>query len=122
MGDKSLDCVSQSVLTRRYTLFKNLHFYVFGEMAASDLEPTAAQSGNSPNSKEKSVEPKKDETVSEAMNHFSAGKRHMLVQDIPAAVESLALACELFSEQYGETAGECAETYLYYGKALLEMA
>lgn len=93
-------------------------------MAASDIEPTAAQSGNSPNSKEKSVSPKKDETttMSDAMNHFSTGKRNMLVQDIPNAVESFALACELFSEQYGETAGECAEAYLYYGKALLEMA
>jgi len=93
-------------------------------MAASDVEPTAAQSGNSPNSKDKSVSPKKDETstMSDAMNHFATGKRHMLVQDIPNAVESLALACELLSEQYGETAGECAEAYLYYGKALLEMA
>jgi len=93
-------------------------------MAASDLEPTAAQSGNSPNSKEKSVSPQKDETatMSEAMNHLNTGKRNLLVQDIPAAVESLAVACEQFSEQHGETAGECAEAYLYYGKALLEMA
>jgi len=93
-------------------------------MAASDIEPTAALSGNSPNSKEKSVSPKKDETatMSDAMTHFSTGKRNLLVQDIPNAVESFALACELFSEQYGETAGECAEAYLYYGKALLEMA
>merc|ERR1712179_84093 len=60
--------------------------------------------------------------MSEAMNHLNTGKRHLLVQDIPAAVESLAVACEQFSEQHGETAGECAETYLYYGKALLEMA
>merc|ERR1711890_26633 len=100
------------------TFDKNLLF----TMAASDVEPTAAQSGNSPNSKDKS--PKKDETatMSDAMNHFATGKRHMLVQDIPNAVESLALACELLSEQYGETAGECSEAYLYYGKALLEMA
>lgn len=70
------------------------------------------------------MSPKKDETAtpSDAMNHFATGKRNLLVQDIPNAVESFALACELFSEQYGETAGECADAYLYYGKALLEMA
>merc|ERR1712112_222839 len=58
----------------------------------------------------------------EAMNHLVAGKRHMLVQDIAAAVASLATACEMLSAEFGETAVECAETYFYYGKALLEMA
>merc|ERR1712096_183838 len=35
---------------------------------------------------------------------------------------SLALSCELLSTQFGETAKECAESYYYYGKALLELS
>merc|ERR1719244_1189430 len=58
----------------------------------------------------------------EAMNQFVAGKRHLLVKDLNSAVTSLALACELMSAEYGETANECADAYYYYGKALLEMA
>ncbi|CAN0533943.1 unnamed protein product, partial [Ectocarpus sp. 8 AP-2014] len=34
----------------------------------------------------------------------------------------LAKACELLSAQFGETAKECAESYFYYGKALLELS
>ena len=59
---------------------------------------------------------------SQALMSLVTGKRHMLVQDIPAAVSSLGEACELLSEEFGETAPECAEAYFYYGKALLEMA
>jgi len=53
---------------------------------------------------------------------LGAGKRHLLVQDVDAAVESFGEACELFSAQFGENAVECGEAYLYYGKALLEQA
>ena len=28
----------------------------------------------------------------------------------------------MFAEQFGETAPECAESYFYYGRALLELA
>ena len=31
-------------------------------------------------------------------------------------------SCRLFAEQFGETAPECAESYFYYGRALLELA
>jgi len=94
-------------------------------VAVADVE-AKAQSGNSPNSKEAS--PKKGEDgnpadqKAEAYAALGAGKRHLLVADIAAAVSSLGLACELFSIQFGETAPECSEVYFYYGKALLELA
>jgi len=100
-------------------------------MAASDVEPVAKpQTGKSPNSQHKSTSPQKAGSPQkepltvrkEAMNHLVAGKRHMLVQDIAAAVASLATACEMLSAEFGETAVECADAYFHYGKALLEMA
>jgi len=98
-------------------------------MTASSIEKTQAQ-GGSPQEKNTVVpsdtgaSPVKtaSEKHKEAMNHFVAGKRHLLVKDIDAAVTSLALACELLSAEFGETAYECADAYYYYGKALLEMA
>merc|ERR1712025_827927 len=53
---------------------------------------------------------------------LSEGKRHLLVGEIPDAVSSLALSCELLSKQFGETHKECAYAYFYYGKSLLDMA
>merc|ERR1711970_1335804 len=93
-------------------------------MAASDVETVTPHSGKSPNSQQKATSPQKDATTvkKEAINHLVAGKRHMLVQDIAAAVASLAQACEMMSAQFGETAVECADAYFHYGKALLEMA
>jgi len=94
--------------------------------AADDKSAAAAQSGGSPI--ETSTSPAKDTGAApadqhkEAMNHFVAGKRHLLVKDISAAVTSLGQACELLSALYGETGYECADAYYYYGKALLEMA
>merc|ERR1712179_719209 len=37
-------------------------------------------------------------------------------------VSEFAQACELLSAAFGETGKECAESYYYYGKALLEMS
>jgi len=99
-------------------------------MTASDVTATKAQ-GGSP--KEKTIvaaaatgaSPVKATSTDkhkEAMNHFVAGKRDLLVKDIESAVTSLATACELLSAEFGETAYECADAYYYYGKALLEMA
>merc|ERR1712115_61256 len=94
-------------------------------VAANDVS-AVAQSGKSPNSKEASpVKVAESEAVDpkqEAANCLAVGKRNLLVSDIPLAVSSLGEACELFTKVYGETAPECAETYFYYGKALLEMA
>jgi len=53
---------------------------------------------------------------------LSRGKRHLVVSDVPEAVSTLALACELLSKQFGESNIECAEAYFFYGKALLEMS
>ena len=68
--------------------------------------------------KEKTVEEQK----AEAFSSLAAGKRHLLVSDIPLAVYTLGEACELLAKVFGETASECGEVYSYYGKALLEMA
>ena len=58
----------------------------------------------------------------EAMNLLVAGKRHLLVKELEAAVESFGTATELLATEYGEAAFECADAYFFYGKALLELA
>ncbi len=58
----------------------------------------------------------------EAFGHLAAGKRNLLVSDVPAAVNSFAESCRMLGEHYGETAAECGEAFYYYGRALLEMA
>jgi len=58
----------------------------------------------------------------EAMTHLMAGKRHMLVRDTPAALDSLAMSCEMISKTFGESSTECADAYFHYGRALLEMS
>eukprot|EP00091_Calanus_sinicus_P011289 TRINITY_DN255_c0_g1_i2.p1 TRINITY_DN255_c0_g1~~TRINITY_DN255_c0_g1_i2.p1 ORF type:complete len:485 (-),score=232.46 TRINITY_DN255_c0_g1_i2:77-1441(-) len=96
-------------------------------MTATDVATAApkAQDGKScPNSKEASPVKVKTpaEVQEEATTCLVTGKRHLLVSDVPAAVTILAKACELLSAQFGETAKECAESYFYYGKALLELS
>lgn len=77
--------------------------------------PATASPRSSPTKKEIDV-------ATMALNQFAQGKRHLLVSDIPSAVNSLQEACKLLAEQYGETAPECGDAYFCYGKALLEMA
>jgi len=60
--------------------------------------------------------------TNEAMSHFIAGKRHMLVKDTPAALDSLAMSCEMLAKSFGESSAECADAYFHYGRALLEMS
>merc|ERR1711872_162934 len=62
------------------------------------------------------------EVQEEASTCLTTGKRHLLVNDVPAAAAEFAQACELLSAEFGETAKECAESYYYYGKSLLEMS
>ncbi|XP_067004089.2 protein HGV2 isoform X2 [Anabrus simplex] len=58
----------------------------------------------------------------EAFTHLAQGKRHLLVRDYFEAATSLAQACKLLAEQYGECANEVGDAYFNYGKALLELA
>jgi len=64
----------------------------------------------------------KEEIQEEATTLLTTGKRHLLVNDVPAAVTTMSQACELLSKMFGETAIECAEAYYLYGKALLELS
>jgi len=95
-------------------------------MVSAETSAPVAQSGKSPNSKtgspSKEVEQSPEEVRAAAFASLAAGKRHLLVQDIPLAVSTLGEACELLSGVFGETAAEMAEVYFYYGKALLELA
>jgi len=94
-------------------------------MTATDVASTPqVQDAKASSSKEASPVKTRspNEVLEEATSLLSTGKRNMLVNDVPAAVSSLAKACELVSAQFGETANECAESYFYYGKALLELS
>jgi len=69
-----------------------------------------------------SVSQSPDQLKANGYSQLSLGKRHLLVSDIPEAVSTLAMACDLLAKQFGETHVECAEAYFYYGKSLLEMS
>merc|ERR1712036_181516 len=60
--------------------------------------------------------------MEEATNLLTAGKRDLLLSNVPDAVTKLAQASELLSTTFGETGPETAETYFYYGKSLLELS
>ncbi|KAJ8728311.1 hypothetical protein PYW08_016696 [Mythimna loreyi] len=53
---------------------------------------------------------------------LAAGRRHLAVRDFSAAASSLAEACEGLAKEHGDTADQCAEAYLWYGKALLGLS
>lgn len=61
-------------------------------------------------------------TTSSAEELLAVGRRHLAVRDYHAATESLAKACEMLAKTHGDTADECAEAYLWYGKALLGLS
>merc|ERR1712127_1130533 len=64
----------------------------------------------------------KEQATEFAMGLLVQGRRHLLVSDIPNAIAALAESSQMLGEHYGEFADECAESYYYYGIALLEMA
>lgn len=90
------------------------------ELAAST--PADASEG----SNSKTASPIKEKTPAEvqeeATNLLTAGKRDLLLNNVPDAVTKLAQASELLSKTFGETGPETAETYYYYGKSLLELS
>ena len=51
---------------------------------------------------------------------IQSGKKNLLLKNIPDAVSDLSEACEQLSNKFGDKADECAEAFLYYGKALLQ--
>lgn len=60
--------------------------------------------------------------VIDAVNLLAHGKRNILCGEIPQAVNQLQEACKILGSEYGELADECADAYLWYGKALLELS
>jgi len=69
------------------------------------------------------VENKKPSGVSiEAQNLISTGKRHFICGEVQDAIDAFSQACQLLADKYGQTHDMLASPYLYYGKALLEMA
>ena len=94
-------------------------------MTATDISTsTPANASEGPNSK--TASPVKEKTPAEvkeeATNLLTAGKRDLLLSNVPDAVTKLAQASELLSKAFGETGAETAETYFYYGKSLLELS
>merc|ERR1712112_38892 len=53
---------------------------------------------------------------------IQSGRKHLLLKNIPDAVSDLSEACEQLSNKFGDEAEECAEAFLDYGKALLELS
>ncbi|XP_028169767.1 protein HGV2-like isoform X1 [Ostrinia furnacalis] len=61
-------------------------------------------------------------STSSATELLSTGRRNLAVRDFSAAAEALAKACELLAKEHGDTADQCAEAYLWYGKSLLGLS
>ncbi|KAG6463081.1 histone-binding protein N1/N2 [Manduca sexta] len=62
------------------------------------------------------------EVTSTPTELLGVGRRNLAVRDFNAAAEALAKACELLAKEHGDTADQCAEAYLWYGKALLGLS
>nr|XP_026690318.1 protein HGV2-like [Ciona intestinalis] len=54
--------------------------------------------------------------------NLANGKKNLLCGDFPEAVACFQATSALQSERFGETSHECAESFYFYGKALLELA
>ncbi|XP_040833684.1 nuclear autoantigenic sperm protein isoform X1 [Ochotona curzoniae] len=58
----------------------------------------------------------------EAKKLLGLGQKHLVMGDVPAAVNAFQEAASLLGKKYGETANECGEAFFFYGKSLLELA
>ncbi|XP_026728941.1 nuclear autoantigenic sperm protein [Trichoplusia ni] len=61
-------------------------------------------------------------STSSASELLAAGRRHLAVGDFSVAASTLAKACEALAKEHGDTADQCAEAYLWYGKSLLGLS
>ncbi|XP_026750788.2 histone-binding protein N1/N2 [Galleria mellonella] len=61
-------------------------------------------------------------TTSSPSELLAAGRRHLAVRDFSSAAGVLAKACEALAKEHGDMADQCAEAYLWYGKALLGLS
>ncbi|XP_013199592.2 nuclear autoantigenic sperm protein [Amyelois transitella] len=61
-------------------------------------------------------------TTSSPTELLATGRRNLAVRDYSAAAEVLSLACEQLAQEHGEHGDQCAEAYLWYGKALLGLS
>ncbi|XP_077981049.1 protein HGV2-like isoform X2 [Glandiceps talaboti] len=59
--------------------------------------------------------------ATEAVQLMGQGKRHLVMGEVPVAVNCLQEASALLAAKYGELADECGEVYFDYGRALLEL-
>ncbi|XP_045130573.1 protein HGV2-like isoform X2 [Portunus trituberculatus] len=89
---------------------------------ASTTPSTKAQADSTTTTPHPPTTDEKVHAASAAFNHFSQGKRHLLVGDFKSAVAAFKEATESLVKLYGEQAPECGDAYYHYGHALLELA
>ncbi|XP_019632405.1 PREDICTED: protein HGV2-like isoform X2 [Branchiostoma belcheri] len=59
---------------------------------------------------------------SEAKDLIGQGRRHLVMGEIPNAVNCFQECCGILAAKYGETADEVGEAYYLYGRSLIELA
>jgi len=69
-----------------------------------------------------SAEPSLPELRAAATSLLYSGRSHLSQGDYHTAAAELAASCEHFAKVFGESAEECGEAYLEYGKALAEVS
>ncbi|XP_076441257.1 protein HGV2-like [Babylonia areolata] len=71
-----------------------------------------------------SASPKKEQMDAQekAQELLAQGKRNLICQEIPTAVQQFQDACQILSSAFGEMAKECAGAYFNYGSALLDLS
>ncbi|XP_040612832.1 nuclear autoantigenic sperm protein isoform X1 [Mesocricetus auratus] len=89
---------------------------VAGELASADkIEDAPAPSTSADKTESLDVD-------NEAKKLLGLGQKHLVMGDIPSAVNAFQEAASLLGKKYGETANECGEAFFFYGKSLLELA
>merc|ERR1712083_1034471 len=68
------------------------------------------------------VESETVDVMETAIELIAQGKRNVLCGEVPKAVNQFQEACQILAKKFGETAKECGDAYLCYGKSLLEMS